>query len=83
MASRNKHTYSVTVKTIGGDTFTAADGAGSKAGYTAYQSFLHGDVIEIPGEGTATYVPYHAVDHIVVTATTSAEEYTDSTCVTE
>lgn len=83
MASRTKHTYSVTVKTVGGSTFTAADGEGSKAGYVAYQSFLHGEVIEIPGEGTTTYVPYHAIDNIVVTETQASEEYTDSTCVTE
>jgi len=83
MASRAKTTYSVTVKTIGGATFTATDGEGSKAGYTAYQSFLHGGVIEIPGEENDTYVPYHAVDYITVTKTAGSEEYTDSTCVTE
>lgn len=83
MASRTTHTYTVTVNTIGGGEFTAADGADSKAGYTAWQSFLHGKVIEIPGEGSTTYVPYHAIDHIVVATTSSSETYTDDTCVTE
>ena len=83
MASRTTHTYTVTVNTIGGGEFTAADGADSKAGYTAWQSFLHGNVIEIPGEGSTTYVPYHAIDYIVVATTSSSETYTDDTCVTE
>lgn len=83
MASRTKHTYTVTVHTIGGGEFTAQDGADSKAGYTAWQSFLHGNVIEIPGEGETTYVPYHAIDHITVVTSSESETYTDDTCVTE
>lgn len=83
MASRGNTTYSVTIKTLGGSTFTAADGEGSKAGYVARQSFLHGEIIEIPGEGTTTYVPYHAIDNIVITETKGTEEYTDDTCKTE
>ena len=84
MASRTTHTYTITVYTIGGGEFTAQDGADSKAGYTAWQSFLHGSVIEIPGEeNTTTYVPYHAIDHITVQASTESETYTDDTCVTE
>ena len=83
MASRSKTTYSVTVNTIGGATFTATDGEGSKAGYTAYQSFLHGGVIEIPGEENDTYVPYHAIDYVEVSKTSSSATYEDDTCVTE
>lgn len=83
MASKTQHTYTVTVTTIGGGSFTAADTDDAKAGYVAWQAFLHGQVIVIPGEESTTYVPYHAVDHIVVTTEQSTAEYTDDTCVTD
>lgn len=83
MATKTTHAYTVTVNTIGGGEFTATDTSTSKAGYSAWQSFLHGGTVEIPGESSTTYVPYHAIDHIVVATTTSSAEYDDDTCVTE
>ena len=83
MAERIKHTYEVTVNTIGGGTFTATDTDDSRAGYAAYQYILHGDTVKIPGENSDTLIPYHAIDYAVVTDTTSTEEYTDDTCVEE
>ena len=81
MATRTKHSYTVTVYTIGGGEFTAADVEGVLAGTAAWQSFLHGGVIEIPGDEGTAYVPYHAIDHVVVVVEADDEEYTDDTCV--
>ena len=83
MAERTKHTYEVTVNTIGGGTFTATDSENSKAGYAAFQYFLNGDIVKIPGDDGDTYIPYHAIDHVIVVETASTEEYTDDTCVEE
>lgn len=83
MASKTQHTYTVTVNTIGGGEFTAADTEEAKAGYVAWQAFLHGEVVIIPGEENTTYVPYHAIDNIVVVTAQTSAEYTDDTCVTE
>lgn len=82
MASKKQFTYEVTVFTLGGGEFTATDTETAKAGYSAWQSFLRGDVIEIPGESGTTYVPYHAIDHIVVASESTDATYTDDTCNT-
>lgn len=83
MASKKQYTYTVTVKTIGGTTVTATDTAAAKVAYAAYQQFLAGQVMEIPGNDGTTYIPYHAVDSVVVSFTSASAEYTDDTCVTE
>ena len=83
MATKLVNTVEVTVYTFGGGEFTATDGEGSKAGTNAFYAFEHGNVIEIPGEGSTTYVPYHAIDHITVTKTSESATYEDDTCVTE
>lgn len=83
MASKTQYSYTVKVVTLGGNEFTATDGEASKAGYGAYQQFLRHDTVEIPGESNTVYVPFHAIDHIEVTKTSSSAEYTDDTCVTE
>lgn len=83
MASKKQYTYTITVKTIGGTTATATDTAEAKAAYAAYQKFLAGEVVEIPGENGTTYIPYHAIDSVVVSFTAASAEYTDDTCVSE
>lgn len=83
MASKTQYTYTVKVVTLGGNEFTATDSATSKAGYGAYQQFLRKDIVEIPGEGKTTYVPYHAINYVEVSKTSSSATYEDNTCVTE
>ena len=74
MASKTQYTYTVKVVTLGGNEFTATDSS---------TSFLRKDIVEIPGEGKTTYVPYHAIDYVEVSKTSSSATYEDDTCVTE
>ena len=81
MAKVTKQTLEVKITDIGGHEFTATDTDEVKAGSLAFNLFMAGDVVEIKGENDTTYVPYHAIDHVVVTRTSSEEEITDDTCV--
>lgn len=81
--TRSKLSYSVNVTTIKGTTATAADSATSNAGQSAYQAFMAKETLVIPNETNTLYIPFHAIDNIVVTITSGNEEYTDSTCAAE
>ena len=83
MATALKHNVTITVSTLGSGTFTVADTATDKLGTHAYQQFLHHDTVEIVGEENTTYIPFHAIDHVVVVKAVSEVEITDDTCVTE
>lgn len=83
MAKVNKQSIEIKVVTLGGNEFTAKDTDDSKAGTLAWQTFKGKDVVQIEGESDTTYVPYHAVDHVVVKMTTEEKDVKDDNCVTE
>ena len=81
MATKINHTYSVAVYTLGGGEFTATDSDNAKAGYIAFQQFMHHETVEIPGDGSVTYVPFHAIDHVIVQHSSATAEISDANCV--
>lgn len=62
---------SLTIKTIGGQTITAVDTATDPIGSEALAQFNNFQTMVIRGEGTLTYIPFHAVDSIIVTVSQS------------
>lgn len=73
MATINKPYYSVAVTTIGGYSHTFADTATLKNGKSAWDALQRAVDIKID-DGTNTYfIPFHAVDHAVLTITSTQE----------
>lgn len=68
-----KSLKTLTITTIGGSTITAADTADSPVGSAALSQFENFQTMVIPGESSTTYVPFHAVDHIVVAISESSD----------
>ena len=81
MATKRINSYTVTVYTLGGGEFSASDSADAKNGYNAYQQLLHHEMIVIVGDEADVYIPFHAVDHAVVSHSTETAEYSDNNCV--
>ena len=61
----------IVVKTVGGATINAADTADAPIASNALAEFEAFQTMHIPGESGTTLIPFHAVDNIVVTETTS------------
>lgn len=68
MATTYKKTLkTLTIKTAGGQTITAADTATDPIGSEALAQFLAQQTMAVRGaEGAVTYIPFHAVDTIAV-----------------
>ena len=74
MATYKKSLKTLTITTSGGATITAADTVDAPIGSSALSQFENFQTMVIPGESGTTYVPFHAVDNIVVTVEESEEQ---------
>ena len=78
-----KKTVSVEITTILGTQLTAADSSTSKDGTLALEAFKAMSTIVVDEGESMTEIPFHAIDHILVTETVTEEQApADSTCVT-
>lgn len=68
----------IAVKTLGGTTINAADTASDPIASNALAEFEAFRTMHIKGENNVTLVPFHAVDSIVVTESTSDVEKADA-----
>lgn len=73
----NKPLKSIIVKTIGGNTVNASDSATEKIASDALSEFEMFKTMHIKGENKLTLVPFHAVDLIEVTETTTEVSKSD------
>lgn len=74
---------SIVVKTLGGTTINAADTATAPIASDALRDFEGFGTMHIKTANGETLVPFHAVDSIVVTASTADATRTDAYCVEE
>ena len=74
---------SIVVKTLGGTTINAADTATDPIASDALRDFEHFETMHIRTANGETLVPFHAVDNIVVTASTADATRADAYCVEE
>lgn len=75
-----KESYKVSISTKEGSSYTADDATFAGAGTGAYQALLQKrDCMFKTADGMA-FVPFGAVDHAIITVTSSEEEVTDSNC---
>lgn len=71
----------ITVKTLGGTTVTAADTATEPIASNALMEFEAYKTMHIKtGEAEVTEIPFHAVDSIVVATTTQSATRADAYC---
>lgn len=72
MAKFNKPLKSIVVTTLGGNTFTAVDTATAPIASDALRDFESYGIMHIKlSENATRLIPFHAVDNIVVTSSTS------------
>ena len=77
----NKPLKTITVKTIGGNTITAADTVNKMIASAALSEFEMGKTMHIEtGADEKTIVPFHAVDNILVQVSTAAATRPDAYC---
>ena len=74
---------SIVVKTLGGTTINAADTATAPIASDALRDFEGFGTMHIKTANGETLVPFHAVDSIVVTASTTELTRADAYCVEE
>ena len=77
MATYPKTLKSIAIKTSAGTTVSAADTATDPIASNALYEFEHFQTMHIKGEENVTLIPFHAVDSIVVTTTSTTVEGTD------
>ena len=77
MATFNKPLKSIVVTTLGGNTFEVDDTASAPIASDALRDFEAYGIMHIKGQSDVTLVPFHAVDNIVVTSSTSEVEKAD------
>lgn len=80
MATRVNVLQTVTFTLHNGDTIEVVDTATSKNATSALREFLAGKTATIV-DTTTTYVPFHSVIKVVVSATSDSTTYQDDTCV--
>ena len=82
MAMMSKTAITVVVTTKQNDTFTAADDFANNAAYgqVAFHNVRERETIEIIGNDSVTYIPWHNVAYATVTKSTSTETVTDDVC---
>lgn len=78
MATYTKALKSITITTIGGGTITATDTAADPVASNALYEFEQFKTMHIKGTENTTLVPFHAVDHIVVTTSSASVEKSDA-----
>lgn len=84
MAEIKKTSVKAVITTIGGFEYTADDASTPGLGTAAYASLQAERTIVGNEDGTITIIPWHAVDHAVITVTRTSEEAPeDPTCVEE
>jgi len=76
----NKPLKEITVKTIGGNTITATDTATDGVASAALSEFEMGKTMHIRNGNNLTVVPFHAVDNVLVTASTESVTKPDAYC---
>lgn len=74
---------SIEVKTLGGQTITAADTKDNPIASNALYEFEEFKTMHIKTETGVTLVPFHAVDSIAVTTTTESVTRADAYCPEE
>ena len=79
----NKPLKSIVVTTLGGTTINAADTATDPIASDALRDFEAYETMHIRTANGETLVPFHAVDNIVVTASTTELTRSDAYCVEE
>ncbi len=79
----NKPLKSIVVKTIGGTTINAADTATDPIASDALRDFEAFQTMHIRTVGGETLVPFHAVDNIEVTVSTTEVTRADAYCEEE
>lgn len=78
MATKTTTAYSVEVKIHGvSDAVTISD---SKEAYAALMDFKAGDTIKFTADNAVVYVPFHAVEMMTVSTTSSSETIEDDFC---
>ena len=77
MATYTKALKSITVKTVGGQTFSAADTTTAPIASNALAEFEAFQTMHIKGDEGTTLVPFHAVDTIVVETSSETVEKAD------
>lgn len=84
MAKVTKVSIQAVVTTAGGFTYTADDAQNPGAGTGVLGAVVAKRDIDSLIGTTRTYIPYDAIDHVVITKTTSqADAPEDETCVVE
>ena len=79
-----KGQYKVDITTFGGFTATADDAVIDGQGGSVYSSIVNGRDVMIRNNGQLTFIPFHAVDHAIITHTTEeVDAPVDDTCVVE
>lgn len=79
MATKTTTTYSVSVKVHGNDTpVTISD---SHEAYAALMDFKAGNTIKFTANNATVYVPFHAIEMMTVTATSTSSTIKDDFCV--
>lgn len=82
MATMSKTAITVVITTKQGATFTAADDFANNTahGQVAFHNVREHETIEIIGDGSTVYVPWHNVGYATVSKSTSTETVTDDVC---
>ena len=84
MAKMWKNSYKVDVTTSGGYTASFDDSANTGQGSAAYASVMSGQDIHGIVEDNEIVIPFHAVDHAVITfSRTEVDKPVDDMCVVE
>lgn len=82
MAYQNQ--IKVVITTGAGYEATADDAVVAGVGSSTWATLVNQGDVQIPNGGEIIFIPFHAVDHAVVTITrTEVEDPEDPTCVTE
>lgn len=79
MAKFNKPLKSIEVRTRLGETFNASDTIDKPIASWAYDEFIKGEKMHIFND-PKNYVPYEAVDYLVLTKSTEEYEQEDAYC---
>lgn len=79
MATKTTTSYSVKVKIHGvSDAVTISD---SNEAYSALMDFKAGNTIKFTDDDATVYVPFHAIEMMTVTATSTSKTIEDAFCV--
>lgn len=83
MATVKKDMLTVRFTTFGGYEATATDEAGKMIGTSALGQFRAEKTVVIEGAEETVYIPFHAIDHVIVTKDEADVDVTDRNCVVE